>query len=272
MIRNLLCLWACKTGTFGYDGRYVKVLCCVLGRCLRCEKESSLKTYVPLTRIQKLIGRRMLQSKRTKPCFYLERKADVTELLARRHALSKALGVKITSNTFLIHALALAAGQYPLVLGRLDDSGAAICIPDEINVGFAVNSPQGLVVPVIRQADRKTLAEIAGEERTLTQSARSNKLTLEQIEGETIAMSNLGAYDIDTFLGIVPPAASTILAVGKVLRVAVPMNGHYEACKQMSLSLAVDHRIIDAAYAARFLNLIAEQLNDPERLQQEDPQ
>lgn len=85
-------------------------------------------------------------------------------------------------------------------------------------------------------------------------------------------MSNLGAYDIDTFLGIVPPAASTILAVGKVLRVAVPRDGRCEARKQMSLSLAVDHRITDGAYAARFLNLIAEQLNDPERLQQEDPQ
>lgn len=211
----------------------------------------------------------MLQSKCTKPCFYLERKADVTELLARRHRLSKALGVKITSNTFLIHALALAAGQYPLVLGRWCDSSAAIDIPDEINVGFAVNSPQGLVVPVIRQADRKTLAEIADEERVLTQIARSNKLTLEQIEGETIAMSNLGAYDIDTFLGIVPPAASTILAIGKVLRVVVPMDGRCEARKQMSLSLAVDRRITDGAYAAKFLNVIAERLNDPERLRQE---
>lgn len=228
--------------------------------------ESSLKTYVPLTRIQKLIGRRMLQSKRTKPCFYLERKADVTELLAQRHALSKALDVKITSNTFLIHALALAARQYPLVLGRLCDNGAAICIPDEVNVGFAVNSPQGLVVPVIKNADGKTLAQIATEERTLTQAARSNKLTLEQIEGETIAMSNLGAYDIDTFLGIVPPAASAILAVGKVLRTVVPWNGRCEVRKQMSLSLAVDHRIADGVYSSKFLHLIAEQLNDPEHL------
>jgi len=243
------------------------------GPLLEVRLESSLKTYVPLTRIQKLIGKRMLASKRTKPCFYLERKADVTELLAQRHALSKLHGVKITSNSFLIHALALAARQYPLVLGRLRNDGAdasfdpaVIDIPDEINVGFAVNSPQGLVVPVIKNADRKTLAQIADAERTLTQDARSNRLTLEEIEGETIAMSNLGAYDIDTFVGIVPPAASTILAVGKVLRVVVPANGHCEVRKQMSLSLAVDHRITNGLYAAKFLNYIAEHLNDPERL------
>jgi pyruvate dehydrogenase E2 component (dihydrolipoamide acetyltransferase) len=230
--------------------------------------ESTSKTSVPLTRIQKLIGKRMLASKRTKPCFYIERKADVTELLAQRHALSKSLGVKITSNTFLIRSLALAVRQYPLVLGclRHDDAGTFIDIPDEINVGFAVNSPQGLVVPVIKNADGKTLAQIATEERTLTQSARSNKLTLEEIEGETIAMSNLGAYDIDTFVGIVPPAASAILAVGKVLRTVVPKDGRCEVRKQMSLSLAADHRIVDSLYAAKFLHLIAEQLNDPERL------
>lgn len=235
--------------------------------------ESSLKTYVPLTRIQRLVGQRMLASKRTKPCFYLERKADVTELLAARHALSKLHGVKITSNAFLIHALALAARQYPLVLGRLRNDGAdaianppVIDIPNEINVGFAVNSPQGLVVPVVRNADRKTLAQIADAERTLTQDARSNRLSLEEIEGETIAMSNLGAYDIDTFVGIVPPAASTILAVGKVLHSVVPANGHYEVRKQMSLSLAVDHRITDGLYAAKFLSFIAEYLNNPERL------
>ncbi len=231
--------------------------------------ESTSKTNVPLTRIQKLIGKRMLASKRTKPCFYIEDMADVTELLAQRHALSKSLGVKITSNTFLIRSLAVAASHYPLILGCLRDEGlnAFIDIPPEINVGFAVNSPQGLVVPVVRNADRKTLAQIAAEERTLTQAARSNKLTLEQIEGETIAMSNLGAYDIDTFVGIVPPAASAILAVGKVLRMVVPNDRRFEVRKQMSLSLAVDHRIVDGVYAAKFLHLIAEQLNDPERLE-----
>ncbi len=235
--------------------------------------ESSTQTYVPLTRIQKLIGERMLASKRTKPCFYLERKADVTDLMGRRHKLSKSLGVKITSNAFLIRALALAARQFPLVLGRLvsTDAGerletAIIKIADAINVGFAVNSPQGLVVPVIKEADRKTLAEIAERERLLTQKARSNKLTLEDIEGESIALSNLGAYDVDSFLGIVPPATSAILAVGNVGRGAVPVGSRIEVRKTMSVSLAGDHRIVGPEYAARFLNGIAELLAKPEHL------
>ena len=232
-----------------------------------------MTTQVPLTRIQKLIGRRMLASKRTKPCFYIERKADVTELLGRRHKISKALGVKITSNTFLVRALALAAQRYPLMLGRLVPGpgaspldGAVVQIPEAINIGFAVNSPQGLVVPVIKHADQKTMAQIAAEEKALIAKSRSNKLTLEEIEGETIALSNLGAYGIDTFLGIVPLPAGTILAVGNPNRTVVPRAGHLVTRKMMSLSIAVDHRIIHDDYAAKFLCLVAEKLQDPKHL------
>jgi pyruvate dehydrogenase E2 component (dihydrolipoamide acetyltransferase) len=231
--------------------------------------EGPTQTVVPLTRIQKLIAGRMLLSKRTKPCFYLRRQADVTALLADRHKLSKQFGVKITSNAFLIRALAVAAARYPLVLGHLaeDPSEASeIVVPGAINAGFAVNSPQGLVVPVIRRADTQPLAQIAGQEQVLTRKARSNRLTLDEIEGETIALSNLGAYDIHSFLGIVPPAASTILAVGNVIHAMVPTTVGMMARKMMSLTLAVDGRIIDPPYAARFLQVIAEQLQDPERL------
>ena len=228
--------------------------------------ESHTTTQVPLTRIQKLIGKRMLASKHTKPCFYVERKADVTELLRRRHKISKALGVKITSNTFLIRSLALAAHHYPLVLGRLESDSTVITIPEAVNIGFAVNTARGLIVPVIKHADRKTLAEIAAEERALTRKARSNQLTLGELEGETIALSNLGAYGTDAFLGIVPLPASTILSVGNPNRTVVPRDGHFVARKMMSLSLAVDHRVLDSAYAARFLRRVAGQLTDFEQL------
>jgi pyruvate dehydrogenase E2 component (dihydrolipoamide acetyltransferase) len=228
---------------------------------------------VPLSRIQRLIAERMLASKQSKPCFYLSLRADVTDLLAGRHHVSKTLGVKVTSNAFFIRALALAATQYPLMVGRLvslepQDSlpTEAIRIAEHVNVGFAVNSPQGLVVPVVQQAEVKTLAEIATEEKQLTDRARSNKLTLADLEGETIALSNLGAYDIDTFLGIVPPPTSTILAAGKVVAAAAPWNGRAIARKMVSLSLAVDHRLVDSEYAARFLQSLAQRLEDPERL------
>ena len=231
--------------------------------------EGSTQTAVPLTRIQKLIAERMLLSKRTKPCFYLQRHADVTALMADRHKFSKKLGVKVTSNAFLIRALATAAALYPLVLGRLTGNSldeAELAIPEEINVGFAVNSSQGLVVPVVRQANDRSLAQIAEQEQSLTRKARSNKLTLNEIEGEAIALSNLGAYDIHSFLGIVPPAASTILAVGNVIHDVVPVACGVAARKMMSLTLAVDGRIVDPPYAARFLQDIAGQLEDPEQL------
>jgi pyruvate dehydrogenase E2 component (dihydrolipoamide acetyltransferase) len=228
---------------------------------------------VPLSRIQRLIGERMLSSKHSKPCFYLEARADVTELMAMRHDLSKKLGVKVTSNAFFIRAMALAAAQHPLIVGRFvqlepRDSmpTEVIRIADHVNVGFAVSSPQGLVVPVIQQAEIKTLAEIAGQEKLLINKARGNTLTLEDMEGETIALSNLGAYDIDSFLGIVPPPVSAILTAGKVAMTPVPSNGHVIVRKMVSLSLAADHSVVDSEYAARFLQSLTQRLEDPERL------
>jgi pyruvate dehydrogenase E2 component (dihydrolipoamide acetyltransferase) len=187
--------------------------------------------------------------------------------------LSKSLGVKITSNAFFIRALARAAEGHPLMVGQLvgqdargPADGAVIQVAETVSVGFAVNSPQGLVVPVIQDAQNKSLAEIAAEEKRLTAKARSNKLTLDEISGETIALSNLGAYDIDSFLGIVPPPTSTILAAGKVVATAVPCEGHVVVRKLVSLSLAVDCGVINETYAARFLRFLTEQLADPEQL------
>jgi pyruvate dehydrogenase E2 component (dihydrolipoamide acetyltransferase) len=234
--------------------------------------DATKQTEVPLSRIQGLIARRMLASKHNKPCFYLEAKADVTDLMGMRHKLSKALGVKITSNAFFIHALALAVRQYPLMVGRFveratgETHDAAIEIGAGINVGFAVNTARGLIVPVVKNAERKSLAEIAAEEKRLTAGARSNKLTLADLEGETIALSNLGAYDIDTFLGIVPPPASAILSVGKVAPAVVARDGRPEVRKLVSMSLAADHRIVHSDYAARFLQLVIEELKRPEQL------
>lgn len=226
--------------------------------------EDTAKRILPLTRIQRLIGERMLKSKQTKPCFCIKSKADMTELMGLRRELGKSLGLKITSNTFFIRALALAVREYPAMLGRL--SGEAIVIADAINVGFAVNSPQGLVVPVIRDADEKSLAEIAELDALLTDKAMHNKLTLADIEGETIALSNLGAYGINSFIGIPPPPTSTILSAGNVVRAVVPEDGHPRMRKIAELFLSVDNRVISAEYAALFLGRIVERLQNPELL------
>jgi len=222
---------------------------------------------VPLTRIQRLICQRMLQSKRTKPCFYLELKVDVTELMRLRLKLTRSFGVRVTSNAFLIRGLALAAKAYPLVLARcLDGRCAYARIPERINVGFAVNCPQGLLVPVVKDADLKSLATIARLEQQLTKRARSNKLTLPEMEGQTIALSNLGAYGTDSFLGIVPPSTSVILAVGNVLRTVVPRQGQAVEIKQISLSVAADRRVVTEPYVARFLIHLRRLLESPSEL------
>jgi len=203
----------------------------------------------------------MLQSKLSKPCFYLESKADITELMAIRPKLRKSLGVKITTNAFYIHTLALAVQKYPLTAGKFETGH--IKIAERINVGFAVNAPQGLVVPVVKNAAEKTLPQIAVEEQLLTNKARDNQLTLEDIENETVALSNLGIYGIERFLGIVPPPATTILAVGNVVPTVVCENEEINVRKIVSLSLAADRRVLDETYAAEFLNFITEQLENP---------
>ena len=198
---------------------------------------------VPLTRIQRLIGQRMVQSKLTKPCFYLEFRADLTELMTLRPGLRKSSGVRITTNAFYIRALALAAREFPFLTGCFE--GDTLRLAGAINVGFAVNAPQGLVVPVVKNACGKTLSEIAREEQWLTDKARDNKLTLEDIQGGTIGLSNLGAYGVDSFIGIVPPSISAIVSVGNVEAEAVWRDGAAAVRKMVSLSLAADNKVVD---------------------------
>ena len=223
-----------------------------------------MEKAVPLTRIQKLIGKRMHESKQTKPCFYIEARADVTELMAIRPKLRKYLGVKVTTNAFYIYTLAHAVIKFPMTVATVE--GDNYRIAGRVNVGFAVQAPQGLVVPVIKDADRKSLAEIAKEEKSLTEKARDNQLILEEIEGETIALSNLGAYDIDSFIGIVPPPATTILAMGKIIPMLIPIDDKPTERKMITINLAADHTVIDGAYAAGFLKYIKEELENPGNL------
>jgi len=162
--------------------------------------------------------------------------------------------------------LALAAGEYPLMLGLRDNATTSVTIAEAINVGFPVHAPQGLMVPVIKNADQKSLADIARLEKLLTEKARSNKLALEELQGQTIGLSNLGVYGVDSFFAIPAPMASSILAVGNVVRTVVPRNGDMTVRKMMSLSLAVDRIVANEVYAAQFLRFIIEQLQNPQQL------
>ena len=221
---------------------------------------------VPLTRIQKLIGKYMLQSKREGPCCYLEARADMTDLVAMRRPYCKQVGVRVTTNDFFFCAISRAAKRFPLMAGHLDDNGANIRIGDDVGVGFAVVAPQGLVVPVIKNVLGKSLPQIAAQSSALVEKARANKLTLDDFEDADTIFSSLGMYGVSSFFGIKPPGIASIVSVGKFEDTIVPSKGKLTIRKTMSVGLAADRRIVNEFYAAKFLNCVVELLQAPEML------
>lgn len=216
-----------------------------------------------LTRIQQLIGELMLKSKKRKPYCYLERRVDLTELVSLRKPYCKQVGVRVTTNDFFFCAIARGVSKFPLLAGQLDPSGDFIRISTHVGIGFAVSAPQGLVVPVIKDILDKPLSEIATESNMLLKKARSNKLTPDDFHGDTIVLSGLGMYGINSFLAIAPPGATGIFSIGKIEETIVPVEGHMMTRKMMSVSLAVDRRIVDEFYAAKFLKYVIDQLENP---------
>jgi pyruvate dehydrogenase E2 component (dihydrolipoamide acetyltransferase) len=216
---------------------------------------------VPMGRIQKVIGQRMSWSKQHIPCFYLERRADISELLDMRRGAGREMAVKITTNDFLIKATGLAVEKFPLMAGKLD--GQEIVIAETASVGFAVAAPQGLVVPVIRDVHTKSLADIAAESAELTKKARSNQLRPDDVTGACITISNLGVYGIDSFIAVTTPGQASVLAVGNIAKTPA-VSG--EIRRKIDLTLSVDHTLVNGDYAARFLSFVAELLEQPHRL------
>jgi len=224
----------------------------------------TIKKRIPLRRIQQTIGKRMLQSKQQIPCFYLESHADVTELMSMRRKLTRALKVKITLNDFIIRAIGLAVKEFPLMAGQLE--GDMIRIAETVNVGLAIAAPQGLVVPVLRQVEKKTLAEIAAENSEFVNKARSNALKPDELTGACVTLSNLGVYGIDSFIAIVPPGQCGVVAIGNPTETCIPKDGDIAVRKMMSLNLSADHKIVNGTYAALFLDCIIQQLQNPTQL------
>jgi pyruvate dehydrogenase E2 component (dihydrolipoamide acetyltransferase) len=226
--------------------------------------ENPSKPQAVLSRFQKIIGQKMLRSKQQIPCFYLQMRADVTALLALRRTLSRQSGVKVTTNDFFIRAIALAVTEYPLMGAGIQ--AGEVYIPDTVNVGFAVAAPEGLVVPVVKSAEKKTLVQIAAEAGELINKARSNRLTAADLEGACITLSNLGVYGVDSFIAVVTPGQCAVLAAGNIIETAVPDGGGIAVRRVMTFDLSADHRIVNGAYAARFLNSIVQRLQHPRLL------
>ncbi|MCI0714373.1 MAG: 2-oxo acid dehydrogenase subunit E2 [Chloroflexi bacterium] len=215
----------------------------------------------PVSRAWRIMAHRLEESWRTIPHFYLRREVDASRLVAWRAALMKRGIEKITYTDLLVKLVAQALHQYPQVNAMwLDDT---IVFNDHINIGLAVAVEDGLVVPVIHDADRCSLAELASRRETIVARAHDGKLSLDDIQGGTFTISNLGMYGVDSFSAIVNPPQAAILAVGRIADRAVPVNGQLTIRPQMTLNLSCDHRVVDGARGAKFLDTLAELIEEP---------
>jgi pyruvate dehydrogenase E2 component (dihydrolipoamide acetyltransferase) len=167
-------------------------------------------------------------------------------------------------NDFFLRAMAAAIEKYPLMAGTFRDD--YIEIAETIDIGLAVAAPKGLVVPVIRNANKKSLADIAKESVELIEKARNNKLSFDELTGACMTLTALGMFGIDSFLAIPSPGQCGILSVGKINEEPVLRDGKPEAKKVIEFGLAADHRIVTPAYGAEFLTEITSLVSNPQKL------
>ncbi len=215
---------------------------------------------IPLTKKQKLTAERMLKSKREIPCFYLTVRADVTGLVELRTKLNRTCDTKIAYNDFFIKAVATGLQKFPVMTGQLADKD--IRLADSINIGLAVAAPDGLVVPVVKEADKKTVQQTAAETTALIEKAQNGKLQLSDFEGACITISNLGDFGITSFIPIVIPGQCSILGIGRITDTCVTDNGGVVIRKLMNMTLSVDHKVANGAYASEFLDFTRKLLED----------
>ena len=223
-------------------------------------EEAKLGTTVPLNRLQRITAEKMLKSKLEIPCFYLTVKADVAEMVELRTKLNETSDVKISYNDFIIKAVATGLEKYPIMTGQL--AGENIKLADSINVGLAISVPDGLVAPILKDVNKKDVKQIARDSKVLIEKARSDKLALTDLEGGCITVSNLGALGIDNFIPIVVPGQCSILGIGQITDTCVPDNGNILVRKLMNMTLSVDHKVANGAYAAQFLDFVRKLLEN----------
>ncbi len=218
------------------------------------EPKYDLGDKVPVSRLQRIVSERMLKSKQEIPCFYLNVVVDMTDVVKLRGKLNKAGDVKISFNDFIIRAVAIGLERYPIMTGQL--AGDYLQLADRIDIGLAISTPEGLAAPLIRDANNKTVRQIAEYSKGLIERARSNKLTLDDLAGGCITVSNLGGFGIDSFIPIVVPGQCSILGAGRIADTCVPLDGDVVVRKMMNLNLSVDHKVANGAEAAQFLDYV----------------
>jgi pyruvate dehydrogenase E2 component (dihydrolipoamide acetyltransferase) len=223
---------------------------------------------VPLPTMQRVAAARLTQSKQEAPHIYLTRAVDVTELLALRGTLNTSLaaagGPKLSVNDLVVKAVAGALRAHPEI--NVSFAGDSVLRHRRVHVGVAVAVPSGLLVPVVRDADRKSVSEIAAETREKSARARDRKLRPEEMSGGTFTVSNLGMYGIEQFTAVINPPEAAILAVGAAAEEIRPRDGVPVVRSIMRITLSCDHRVVDGATGAVFLQTLTAMLEAPLRI------
>jgi pyruvate dehydrogenase E2 component (dihydrolipoyllysine-residue acetyltransferase) len=218
-------------------------------------------TEVPVSQMRKTIARRLGESKFTAPHFYLTISIDMDNAIEARKSIKDIMDVKVSFNDMVIKAAAASLKQHPKVNSSwLTDK---IRYNEHVNIGVAVAVDEGLLVPVVRFADGKTLSQISGEVREYATRAKNKQLQPQDWEGSTFTISNLGMFGIEEFTAIINPPDACIMAVGGISQVPVVKNGQVVPGNIMKVTLSCDHRVVDGALGAAFLNTFKQLMENP---------
>jgi pyruvate dehydrogenase E2 component (dihydrolipoamide acetyltransferase) len=223
-----------------------------------------LGSMVPLSRTQRIVAEKMVWSKQNIPCFYLNIRADVTKLAQLRSRINVDSDTTFSVNDFILRALALGIEHYPIMTGQL--AAEHIQLSDCIDIGLAISTEEGVVAPIVKDCGNKTLTQISEQVAKLVARTRDGKLLLEDLSGGCMSVSNLGAFGVDSFIPIVIPGQSSILGVGTIQEVVLPVDRKPAVRKIMNLTLSVDHKVINGAEAAQFLDFVKKRLEHPDEL------
>ncbi len=218
-------------------------------------------TDIPNSQIRTIIAKRLGESKFSAPHFYLTMEISMDNAVSARTQLNEVSPVKISFNDLVVKAAALALRQHPAV--NASWMGDKIRRNHHIHIGIAVAIEDGLIVPVIRFADQKPLPQIAAESKELAGKAKNKKLQPNEFTGNTFTISNLGMMDIDEFTAIINPPDSCIMAVGRIKETVIRRNGSFEVSNVMKVTLSCDHRSVDGATGAAFLQTFKKYLENP---------
>jgi len=216
---------------------------------------------IPVSQMRKTISKRLAESKFSAPHFYLTMEIDMKNCIEGRKKINESSEIKISFNDIILKACAVALRKHPMVNSSfLEDK---IRINHHVHIGVAVAVDEGLLVPVIRFADNKSLSHISSEVKSLAGKAKSKQLQPSDWEGNTFTISNLGMFGIDEFTAIINPNDSCILAVGGIRNTPVVKNGEIVPGNLMKVTLSCDHRIVDGATGSSFLKSVKELIEDP---------